>query len=131
MKALFIVSAVIELGAGLALLIVPSMAVALLFGVPLVTPVGLTITRLAGGALLALGVGSGIAACGRDGRHGAGMIAALLVYHIAAVILFGYAKIGYGTPGIPLWLVIGLHAGMTLWCLASLRGATGPAKAGA
>jgi len=123
MRALFIASAIIELAAGLALLFVPSTAVALLFGVPLVTPVGLTITRLAGGALLALGIGSWIAACGRDGRHSREMIASLLVYNVAAVILFAYAKLGYGAPGIPLWLVVGLHAVMTVWCLMALRSA--------
>ena len=121
MKTLFTVSAVIEVGAGLALLLAPSAAAALLFGTPLEAPAGITLVRVAGGALLALGVGSWVARSGPAGPHSAGMIAALLVYNIAAVVLFAYAKLGYGAPGPLLWFVVGLHAAMTLWCLVCLR----------
>ena len=63
MKNLLTVSAVIELGAGLALLAFPSAAVKLLFGSPLDTPAGVALGRLAGAALLTLGI-----ACWRGSR---------------------------------------------------------------
>ena len=56
MKRLLIVTAVIELGAGLALVGLPSAAVALLLGSPLDAPAAVTLGRLAGAALFALGV---------------------------------------------------------------------------
>ncbi|MFZ0826597.1 MAG: hypothetical protein WAO02_04165, partial [Verrucomicrobiia bacterium] len=55
MKAFHTVTALIEAGAGLALLGFPSAAVKLLLGSPLDTPATLTLGRVAGAALLALG----------------------------------------------------------------------------
>src|SRR5260221_420771 len=55
-KALHTVTAVIELGAGLALLGWPSATVALLVRVPLEAPAALTVARVGGAGLLALGV---------------------------------------------------------------------------
>jgi len=55
MKTLHTVTAVIELGAGLALLCRPSATVALLVGgAPLETPAALTVARVGGAGLLAL-----------------------------------------------------------------------------
>jgi hypothetical protein len=68
---LLIVTAVIELGAGLALLSFPSAtAVLLVVGAPLEAPVSVTVARVAGAALLTLGVASWLArddaqSCGR------------------------------------------------------------------
>src|SRR5258708_22683249 len=49
-------TAAFEAGAGLALLCFPSVAVALLLGVPLETPASLAVARVGGAALLTLGV---------------------------------------------------------------------------
>ena len=56
MKTLHTVTAVIELGAGLALLCCPSATVALMVGAPLEAPAALTVARVGGAGLLALGV---------------------------------------------------------------------------
>lgn len=56
MKTLHTVTAVIELGAGLALLCFPSGTVALLLGAPPASPATWTEARVGGAALLALGV---------------------------------------------------------------------------
>jgi hypothetical protein len=61
MKRLLIVTAVIELGAGLALLCVPSPTVALLLGSPLAAPAAVTLGRVAGAALFALGIANWLA----------------------------------------------------------------------
>jgi len=55
-KKLLIVTAMIEIGVGLALLAFPSLLATLLLGSSLDTPAALTVARLAGGALLSLGV---------------------------------------------------------------------------
>ena len=56
MKTLHAVTAVIELGAGLALLCCPSATGVLLVGAPLEGPASLTVARVGGAGLLALGV---------------------------------------------------------------------------
>ncbi len=55
MKMVLTVTAVIEVGAGLVLVLLPSRAASLLFGSPLGTPTSVLVGRLAGVALLTLG----------------------------------------------------------------------------
>jgi len=56
MKMLHTVTAVIELGAGLALLCFSSTTVALLLGSPLDAPNALTVARVGGAGLISLGI---------------------------------------------------------------------------
>ncbi len=120
MKPLHTVTALIEAGAGLALVIFPSAVVALLLGSGLDNPVAVTLGRLAGAALLALGVACWLAR-GDAGSHAAkGLAAGMVVYNFAAVALLVYAGIGLGLHGVLLWPAAVLHAGMTVWCIACL-----------
>jgi hypothetical protein len=59
MKTLHTVNAVIELGAGLALLSFPSPVVALLLGSPFGIPTGFSVARVGGSGLLSLGSHAG------------------------------------------------------------------------
>lgn len=111
---LFLVTAALESGAGLALLVAPAAAVRLLFGgaVELFPAVGLT--RLTGVALLSLG-----AACwwarndARSAASGA-VVRAMLIYNagVLALVLFG----GLGALGLPQWAAIAIHGAMGIWC---------------
>jgi hypothetical protein len=83
-KTLFVVTAAIETGAGLALIVWPSAAVVFLLGASLDTPAGLTVGRIAGAALLALGVACWLARREGEGRAAAGLILAVLLYNGAA-----------------------------------------------
>ena len=121
MKTLHTVTAVIEVGAGLALGCFPSAVVVLLLGSGLDTPAALILGRLAGAALFALGVACWLARGDAESRAARGLIAAMVVYNFAAVVLFAFAGLGLGLHGIALWPAIVLHAGMTGWCLACLR----------
>jgi hypothetical protein len=56
MKRLLTLTAIIEAGTGLALIAMPSIVVRLLLGSPLQTYDAVTLGRVAGAALLALGV---------------------------------------------------------------------------
>src|SRR6478736_1725231 len=56
MKTLQTVTAVIEAGAGLALLGVPSFTASLLFGTPLYSPAAVSLARVGGAAILALAI---------------------------------------------------------------------------
>jgi hypothetical protein len=120
MKMLHTVTAVIEAGAGLALGCCPSFTVALLLGSPLDTLAAVTLGRLAGGALLALGVACWLARGDAQSRAARGLIAAMVVYNFAAVALFVFAGIGLGLHGVALWPAVVLHAGMVIWCIACL-----------
>ena len=75
MKALPIVTAVIEVGAGLALLGFPSAVAMLLLGTPLETPAALTVARVAGAGLLALGVACWLARGDMQSRAARGLVA--------------------------------------------------------
>jgi hypothetical protein len=121
MKTLHTATALIELGAGLALLCFPSATVALLVGAPLEGAPALTAARVGGAGLLALGVACWLARGDTQSSAARGLIAAMLLYNVAAVAVLGFAGIGFGLHGLALWPAVVLHAVMTLWCVAWLR----------
>jgi hypothetical protein len=121
MKTLHTATAVIELGAGLALLCFPSATVMLLVGAPLEAAPALTVARVGGAGLLALGVACWLARDDTQSPAARGLVTAMLLYNAAAVAVLGFAGIGFGLHGLALWPVVVLHALMTLWCLAWLR----------
>ncbi len=120
MKNLLTVSAVIELGAGAALLCCPSVTVVLLLGSGLEASVAVTLGRVAGAALLALG-----AACwfARDDGSLAvkALVRAMVLYNLAVAAILAIAGISLRLVGIALWPAVVLHTAMTAWCLVSLQ----------
>jgi hypothetical protein len=120
MKALLVVSAAIELSAGLALLLAPSLAASLLLGSPLGTPSAIVLGHLAGLALIALGVGCWLARNRDEGGTASPIFAAMLFYNAAAALLLVYARLGMALVGAFLWPAVLLHAAMTVWYVASL-----------
>jgi hypothetical protein len=120
MKRLLIVTAVIELGAGVALLCFPSATVALLLGSLLDTPAAMNLARVAGAALFALGVACWLAQYDAQSRAAKGLVSAMVLYNLGAVIILGAAGIRSQPVGIGLWPAVILHAVMTIWCAASL-----------
>lgn len=121
MKTLHTATAVIELGAGLALLCFPSATVALLVGAPLEAAPALTVARVGGAGLLALGVACWRARGDTESRAAKGLIEAMLLYNVAAVVVLAFAGTGFGLHGVALWPAVVLHIVMALWCVAWLR----------
>jgi hypothetical protein len=119
--ALQTATAVIEAGAGVALLSFPSAAVALLLGGPLETPDALTLARVAGAALLTLGVAFWLARGDTQSRAARGLVTAMVLYNLGAVLILGAAGIRSQPVGIVLWPAVVLHGAMTIWCIMSLR----------
>ena len=117
---MFIVSALIEVGAGLALLVVPSVPLALLLGVSVAVPEALLVSRVTGGALLAIGVASWLARDDRQGPAQRGLLIGLLIYDGVAAALLGYAGLATGMAGPLLWPAVLLHTALGVWCLVGL-----------
>ncbi len=111
--------AAVEFAAGAPLLLLPGMVVPVLVGVPLDTPVGLVLGRIAGAALIALSI-----ACwqARNSERGgaAGIIAGMLFYNESAACLLVYAGMQLDMHSQLLWPVIILHQALAVWCLVSL-----------
>jgi hypothetical protein len=114
----FAVTAGLELGAGLALILAPALVIRLLFG-PAENQTAVAIGRLAGAALVSLG-----AACWwarHDGGSAAsrGLVSGLLIYNAAVVALV--LSRSFGSLGPPLLAPVFVHGAMAIWCVWLLR----------
>ena len=118
---LLALTAVLEAGAGVALLCRPSAAVWLLFGSPLGSDAAESMGRVTGAALLALGVGCWLSRhADAQSRAGRDMVAAMAVYNVAAALILAVAGTRSRPGGIALWPAVALHALMGGWCVARL-----------
>jgi ABC-type sugar transport system substrate-binding protein len=120
-KSLLTVSAVIEAGAGAALIAAPVTLVAILVGGTLDSPGALAVARLAGAALLTIGFICWFASRDSGIRAATGVVAALVFYNAAAVGVLLYARVGMDLSGPGTLPAIVLHAGLAAWCLACVR----------
>ena len=123
---LLIVSAAVEAGAGLALLVCPAVIAGVLVGGLPDAPDVLVVASIAGVALLALALACWLARNDGASRAGRAVIAAMLVYNSGATAVLAFASIGQGMSGPGLWPAVVLHAGLATWCVWCLRADSGP-----
>lgn len=116
MKRLLVITAALEAGTGIGLLAAPPVIARLLLGATLDAPAAVTVARVTGAALFALGV-----ACWRARDDGRALVVAMLFYNVAAVAVLAYAAVGLALSGIGLWPAIGLHTGLAIWCAGTLK----------
>jgi hypothetical protein len=116
----FLVTPVVEVGAGGCLLLFPVSAFELLLGVSQATPEATFVGRVAGAALLALGVASCLARNDSRSSEQVGLFAGLLFYNCAVSVLLVYAALGMSMTGIALWPAVALHIALAGWCVACL-----------
>ena len=102
MKKVLAVAAVAETATGVALLILPSLVGSLLFGFEL-TGVAVTVARVLGVALIALGV-----ACGLGSP-----LVGMLTYSGAVTLYLAYVGFTRGASGPLLWPAVVLHLILT------------------
>jgi len=120
-RPFFIATSVIELGAGLGLMVAPSKLAEVLLGVSLDMPGGLVVARVAGAALLSLTVACWLARNDAQSRAAKGLISAMLLYNLGTASVLIYAGAGLGLSGIGLWPAVVLHGAMAVWCVACLQ----------
>jgi hypothetical protein len=119
MKLLLILTALIEAATGLALLVVPVFVVRLLLGAE-ISGAAIPLGRLAGAALFTLGVACWLASGDSKSRATRGLVIAMLMYNVGAVVVLGAAGIQSPAVGIALWPAIILHVVMAVWCVRDL-----------
>ena len=120
MKLLLRLTAFIEAATGLGLIAVPAFVVQLLLGSELLGA-GIPLGRLAGVALLALGIVCWLTSSDTQSCAARGIVTAMALYNIGAVLILGGAGLKSQLVGIVLWPAVTLHAAMAVWCVACLR----------
>ena len=118
---LFIVTAFLEVGAGLLLLFVPSVFLVLLLGVEQAAPESLFVARVAGAALLSLGVACGVGWKSNRNPARLGLSIGILIYDVTVAGLLTYAGLLSNRIGVALWPAVALHGSLSVWCAQSLR----------
>ena len=120
-KMLLTITALIEAGTGVTLAVAPSSVVFVLLGSPLEGPASPVIARVLGAALFSLGSACWLAREDTHVRAARGLVAAMLLYHVAVVALLCYARIGLGMAGVALLPAAILHSALSVWCVANVR----------
>ena len=120
MKRFLTMTAIIEAATGLALIALPAIVVRLLLGAE-ISGASIPLGRVAGAALLALGVACWLARDDTQSRTARGLVFAMLIYNIVATAVLAFAGISLGLHGVVLWPAVVLHAAMGVWCVACLR----------
>jgi hypothetical protein len=120
MKTLQTVTAVVEAGAGLALLVVPSITASLLFGMPLDSPAAISLARVGGAAILTLALVCWLARRDPNSLALRGLVVAMLFYNTAVAAVLAFAGFGDELHGVLLWPAVLFHLAMGAWCITSL-----------
>lgn len=117
---LLIVTAALEVGTGLLLLLLPSIPLFLLLGQKEPAPATTLVGRVAGAALLSLGIACWLARYDTGSAGQRALLVGILVYNIVVAATLAYAGLFSGTVGIALWPGVVLHSGLAIWCVQSL-----------
>jgi hypothetical protein len=119
-KPLLSVMGATEAATGLVLVVAPSLVVELLLGAAPGTAAGTIVSRIAGVAILALGVGCWLAREDEASRASRGLIAAMLLYNAGVAAILVLAWTNQGLAGIVLWPIVLAHLALVAGCGASL-----------
>ena len=120
MSRLLKLTALIEVATGLGLIVMPAAVVRLLLGAE-ISGASIPLGRVAGVALLALGVACWLAQHDAQSCAARGLVSAMVLYNLGAVVILGAAGLQSQSVGIALWPAVVLHAAMAVWCIACLR----------
>jgi hypothetical protein len=120
-RHLLIVTAALESGTGLLLLLLPAFPLALLLGIaPPGAEVAL-VSRVAGAALLAIGVSCWLARTDGDSPAQRALLIGVLIYDAIVAVLLAYSGWVSSMAGFALWPAVAIHAALAVWCVSVLR----------
>ncbi|MEK1928371.1 MAG: hypothetical protein AAAC47_01015 [Pararhizobium sp.] len=117
-KLLLSVTGVVEAATGLALMLAPALLVQVLLGAAPDAPVGTTVGRVAGAAVLSLAVVCWLSRDDVVGKAAKGLVTAMLFYNFAVVAILVLEWLRHGISGIAFWPVVAGHIALGVWCLA-------------
>jgi hypothetical protein len=120
-KLLLLATACVEGATGLGLLSLPAVLFAVLLGLEHLTVDAIFIARIAGAALLAIGIASWMARSDPLTQAQLGLLTGILVYNVAASMLITFAGVVLKMSGVLLWPAVALHAALGVWCFSCLR----------
>jgi hypothetical protein len=107
---LLVVAAVVEAATGVALIFVPQAVASLLLGAEL-AGAGIAVGRVAGIALLSLGL---LCWMSRQDANNTAVLSAMLAYNLLVTAYLVYLGFGGNLVGRLLWPAVGIHAVLTL-----------------
>jgi hypothetical protein len=120
-KLLLLITALVETATGLCLLLFPAVLFAILLGAKRVTVDTMFVGRIAGAALLAMGVASWMARVDTLTAAQRGLLTGILVYDVAVSLLLAFAGAVLEMRGVLLWPAVALHAVLAAWCVSCPR----------
>jgi hypothetical protein len=120
-KLFLSITAVVEAATGLCLLILPAVLFAVLLALDRAAVDTIFIGRLAGAALLAIGIASWMARTDTRTRAQLGLLTGILIYNVTASALLAYAGAVLKMVGALLWRAVAIHAILALWCFSCLQ----------
>ena len=123
LKELLLVTAVVEVVTGLALLGLPAIVLAALLGIQPASVETLFVGRIAGAALLAIGVASFLARTDASLPAQRGLLTGILLYDALAAALLVYSGFVLRMVGLALWPAVVLHTLLGIWCVLALQAA--------
>jgi hypothetical protein len=115
-KLLLVVAALAEVAAGLGLLLLPAFVLFVLLGLEQPASDTVFVGRIAGAALLAIGVTCWMARNDTRTPSQLGLLTGIFIYNAAASALLAYAGAVSKMLGILLWPTVALHAILAVWC---------------
>jgi hypothetical protein len=116
-----LVTAIIEVATGLFLLFLPSVPLRILLGVDQISVEANICARVAGGALVAIGVACWYGRSDQRGPSQLGVLVGALIYDAAAAAILLYSELYMKLAGIALWPVVMLHAVLAAWAMACIK----------
>jgi hypothetical protein len=119
MKKLLAVTAILELATGVSLLIAPSLTAQLLLGTEPGSPAGVLLGKVAGAALLSIGLTCWLDR-NRSRSESTGLVTGLAAYNAMGAALLARGAMVDGMNGVALWPACAVHLALLLWCARCL-----------
>ena len=120
-RCFLLTTALTEVGTGLFLLSLASVPFAILLGVHQISAEANFCARVAGGALVAVGVACWCGRCDQPGPSQLGILAGALTYDTAAAAILLYSGLYLNLAGIALWPVVVMRAVLAVWAMACIK----------